>query len=512
MSPAYSTTWPVLPESPVAELYPPDILHRGQFVLGRRFPRHFTAWTRYPVADGLVLAAHPELFVTQVARAGAALTLIGYLLDPDDPEADDKDILTRLLPACSSVTQLLAATSRLGGRWALVAMCGDGVHLFTDPLGLRQVHFAAPVAGADVWALSQPGLAIDALGMEVDPAALEFIDSYAFRAFPEYRWPGFGAPVHGLRHLLPNHVLDLKRGIATRYWPDQALPRLGLDEAVERMTRLLRGLILAAGARYELALSLTAGIDSRLALAASREIRERLCYVTVRQARMADGAADLWVPARLLAKLGLRHEIIRARGSMSADFSWAFKRSAFLAHDHYGPDAEAILAHFERRKVAVTGSGGEVGRCSFRAQLPWSAYRRITAADLARLQHMDHPYAIERFEEWLADAQARANVKLLDLFEWEQGHGNWLAATQLEFDMAWRDIFTPYNCRALLVTLLAVDERLRRAPDYLLFNRAIRQLWPELLSEPINPGRRCSVLARCRSLLRHTWELRPSAA
>ena len=104
------------------------------------------------------------------------------------------------------------------------------------------------------------------------------------------------------------------------------------------------------------------------------------------------------------------------------------------------------------------------------------------------------------------DADRRAYghtiVKLLDLFEWEQGHGNWLAMTQLEFDIAWREIITPYNCREVLTIFLSVDECYRRAPDYTLFHRLIDKLWPEVMQEPINPRPRQSLRQRLKSVVR----------
>lgn len=482
-----------------------SLLWRGQFVLGPSRADQLQGWTSYAAAGGLWLTAHPELPVTTLFQDIRALTLIGFILDPGDPSADDAVILTKLFASCASIGKLAAATAGLGGRWAMVAACDDGLYLFTDALGLRQALHTLPTAASGLWVVSQAGLAIDVLGGTLDEQAVQFMDSDAFRAHAEYRWPGTSTPAHGLRHLLPNHFLDLHTGKVTRYWPDAALATLSVEEAVPYIATLVTGMMLAAARRFELALALTAGIDSRLVLAAARPIADRISYVTVRQAKMADGCDDLRVPARLLAKLGLRHEIVPAAGSASADFSWAFKRSVFLAHDHYAADAEAILAWFDRRKVAVTGSGAEIGRCSFRQSLPFSALRRITAADLAGLQRLNHPYAIRFFEEWLADVGECTYVKLPDLFEWEQGHGNWLAMTQLEFDIAWRDIFTPYNCRALLTAFLGVNERFRRGPDYTFFKLAIRRLWAEVLCEPINPHTRARTFRRPLNLLRRLW-------
>jgi len=82
------------------------------------------------------------------------------------------------------------------------------------------------------------------------------------------------------------------------------------------------------------------------------------------------------------------------------------------------------------------------------------------------------------------------NVNLLDLFEWDLGSGNWLAMTQLEFDIAWKDIITPYNCRAIMTLMLSVEERYRKGPENTLFLETIRNLWPEVLSEPVNPHKK----------------------
>jgi len=52
----------------------------------------------------------------------------------------------------------------------------------------------------------------------------------------------------------------------------------------------------------------------------------------------------------------------------------------------------------------------------------------------------------------------------------------WLAMVQLEFNLAWREINTSFNCRAVLTTMLSVPEEYRKAPDYDLFLKLIRRL------------------------------------
>lgn len=339
--------------------------------------------------------------------------------------------------------------------------------------------------------MSQPGLGADLLCLTIEDMALEYMDLYEFRSNPEYRWPGIATPYKEIKHLLPNHYLDLITGTCHRYWPDKALERITHDEAINEISSLLQNSMKGIALRFDSAVGITAGLDSRLVLAASKEICNKLSFITVRQGRMSDDNHDIVVPARLLPRLSLQHHIIKSSAIMTPDFSRAFKKNVFLAHDIYGSDAEAIYSFFPQRKVVVTGSGAEVGRCSFRKQLSESQRQNITPEDLSRLQKMGkNDFVINNFTNWLNSIEKKYNLNILDLFEWEQGHGNWLAMTQLEFNIAWRDIFTPFNCRNVLTTMLSVDEKYRKDPDYSLFKNLILKLWPETLCEPINPDGR----------------------
>jgi hypothetical protein len=478
-------------------------LYYGQFLLGPLYADLFEGWQRIAIDNRTKLTAHPDLTTAQASDKEKSLTLIGCLLDPDDPATSNVDILKRLLSGFSSIGKLVKSTGRLGGRWIIIATNGEKKVLFNDALGLRQVFYTNPADTGGLWAMSQPGIGAEMLGLPLEQEAAAYMNSHPFRSNPEYRWPGEASPFKGLKHLLPNHWLDLDTGTSHRYWPVEPLAHVEPEVAIERLSVLLPGMIRAAAQRFDLALAITAGLDSRLVLAAARDVKDRLSCVTVRQGGMAPDHADLTIPGRLLHRLGLPHEAICAAENMTPDFSQAFKRSVYLAHDHYGPDAEAILRRFSRTKAVLTGSGVEVGRCSFRKKLPWSDRRAIKPPHLARLQRMDRePFALRHFERWLNDAAPRHNVKLLDLFEWEQGHGNWLAMTQLEFDIAWREIITPYNCREVLTIFLGVDERYRRAPDSALFHRLIDKLWPDVLQEPINPRPRQNLRQRLKGVVR----------
>ena len=458
-----------------------------QFLLGPEFVDNLAGWQNVKVSESLMLMAHPELTVEQVTDGCKSITLIGYILDPGCPKKDNVGIIQSLLAGFSTIKQLISATARLGGRWVVIADDGEQVVLFNDALGLRQVFYTAPDYREGLWVMSQPGILAWLKELSIDDAALSFIDSYEVRNQAEYRWPGTATAFSEIIHLLPNHCLNLSTGKCRRYWPMAPIKARGLDEVVDEAIEMLQGLMDAAGSRFDLVLGMTAGYDSRIVLSASRSVLNKLSAITVRQGGMPDTHQDPVIAARLLGRLGIRHDIVRALPYMSAAFSKTFKENVFLAHDHYGPDAEAILDCYGRQKVVVTGSGAEVAREPFRKRID-SNKRHYTAQDLASLQWMgNNQFAVQSFQQWLDEFDESCGIHLLDLFSWEQSHGNWLAGTQMEFDIAWRDIFTPFNCRELLVCLMSVDEHYRSSPDHKLFKMLIEKMWPELMGEPINP-------------------------
>jgi hypothetical protein len=260
------------------------------------------------------------------------------------------------------------------------------------------------------------------------------------------------------------------------------------DDAEEIIALRLTNILTAMANRYPLSIGMTAGIDSRVVMALARGLGNEVDFVTVRQRKMRDDHPDIAIPAELCKQHGLEHRIIKSAVSMSADFAKLFKDSVFMAADIYGPDAEAILSKLGRKTAVITGSAGEIGRCSFKKFVPPGQYNGpITAAELAKAASNEDPYAIKQFQTWLDDVKNRHNIKLMDLFDWEQSHGNWLPMTQIQFDIAWREIITPYNCRDVLQTLLSVPEKDRIKPAFTLQKRIISRAWPELLDLPINP-------------------------
>src|SRR5258708_2619610 len=110
-------------------------------------------------------------------------------------------------------------------------------------------------------------------------------------------------------------------------------------------------------------------------------------------------------------------------------------------------------------------------------------------------------FVLTAYDRWLAGIDRSGNLDMFDLLFWEQRMGSWQAMAQLEWDIV-QDVFTPFNCRNLLTHFLSVDRKYRIPQNPILYTELMRLLWPEVLSEPINPAKnKTSVKAAVRQFV-----------
>ena len=489
---------------------------RRQFILGERFVETFPRWKRLELRPEIRLTVHPDLPAVRVQREGMSVVLLGYMINPYRPRATDLDIVARLLAhleAGAPPESLIRQTHSFGGRWILIVDDGRNPWLFNDPCGYRQVVYT-DTSRHRVWCASQPGLLAETLDLAPDGDATDFIRAFRRRQ-PEYWWPIDTSPYESVRHLIPNHYLNLETGTSHRFWPADAIPAQPLEDVASEAADLLQRLIESASHRLELALGITAGKDTRLLLAASRSIRDKLFCFTSQHWDLSPGSPDIQVPSRLLPQLGLTHHVIRCALRMQKGFADVYRQNVATAHEAYGSIAEGVYRYFPQDRVSMKGCAipvtGAYYQGRLRREFPEAERAGINAETLARLARIPrHEFALNALSRWLEDAGSRSvrGLDILDQFLWEDREGNWQAMIQLEFDIG-REVFVPYNCRSLLVNLLSVPEAERSEPAIALHTEMILRLWPEVLREPINPPAQPSLRAIARGFQRRpgcmTW-------
>lgn len=462
------------------------LLRFGQMYVGPRIPLNLSDWKTVPIGPSLLLAAHPHLNVIQIERHPCTLTLVGYLIDPEHPDRNDRQILARLLDTSGFPDAPFGLTDRLGGRWLLVLDSPTDTIAFSDPGGLRRFYYARETAGGGVHGASEPGILGEALGFDLDRDSESFRASPGFKRNQEYWWPGDASPFAEVKRLLPSFFVSLRTGRSERYWPTSPLTESDPETTLRLLADRLPAMMRAIARRGDVAVTITAGLDSRMVLAACRDILDELNFVTVQQAGMPSTHADLDIPRRLAGRMGFEHRIVHSADRVRDAVRAGFRDGVLFFHEKWLGDAQGILDAYEQRMISVVGSMGEVGRLFYGDRLP--SGRTVTTDGLIRAAKLgDHPFARYHFQRWLETLERPMDYNLADLFYLEQRAGRWMASSQLEFGHVWRDVFAPFNSREILTSFLTVPEASRCPPHNRLFTDLITRLWPEALSEPINP-------------------------
>jgi hypothetical protein len=487
------------------------LLHRRQFLFASGGVEPLPGCRMVEVGSGCELSVHPDLDVARVEADGVLVVLLGFILDPAQPQRGNREIVEGLLAETRGAADFAMATSEMGGRWVLLRRDAAGWTIVHDATGQRQVCFTrGPRAGGFLCA-SDAGIIASRIGLEMDAAAVDFIRSRGESDFEVYWMPGDRTLYREVAALLPNHFLTLPDGGAHRFWPVREPARRDPDEAHSECLAILRGLIAAAGRRFPLSVPMTAGWDSRLMLALCRDRAADLYAYTFDYPNMPRNSRDVWVPARLLPALGISHQVIPYPETIGADFKRLHRICNVAANDSYCADAQALYAVYPEGHVCVTGDAAEVVKC-YHARAD-GATGKVGARELAAMSGLGgHPFVIAAMSEWLEEA-GDPPVELLDLFCWEQMAGRWQPKVRAEYDMV-QDCLAPLSHRRLLETMLGVDPALRRAPDFTFIARLVMALWPEALSVPVNPPETLGGKRRALNLLKKTGIHRiiPSAA
>ena len=436
---------------------------------------------------GLRIHAHRALNVSMATRPSASIALLGYLIDPLHPDRSNDDIVSILAETCGTEEALFKEIAPLSGRYVLLYRSPSSFIVTGDACHLRQMYFG--FLEDEVVLTSSPKLFLTFFHSDprISAEKEEFLCLPAYAA-QEGAWYGDQSIDDRLGKLLPNHYLDLTRREVRRIPFAPGGGRMSEDQVLECAAALLTGTYAALTRRYRLMQPITAGWDSRILLSAGRDYKDRMQFYVF--ALSSQDVADVWVPRNLSRRLGVDFTVIEP-GTLREEFLSKYRQEHVMPR--VLPKTAQVQYHYDRHYdpdvINVNGNVAEIARCfygyttrrvSLDALLLFSGYGRKVR------------FIEEELEKWYGPAcryAAAAGIPLLDLFYWEQRMGNWGALFPFEQDLAVEEI-SPFNNRSLLDALLQVRPQRRKAPHYLFIQKLARHLWPEALSEKVNPDAR----------------------
>ncbi len=291
--------------------------------------------------------------------------------------------------------------------------------------------------------------------------------------------PGTLTAHQGVVRLLPNHYLDLTTWKAVRFWPrsgefnrDSTAASTAVTVAAE-----VSDFIRVASNEHRAAVALTAGYDSRLMAAACRGVADRVEFYTLAHDR--PGMDDV-VARALSERLGLRHRLypfVEATRDEQEAWDRATGHTIRHANRRLHPSARQIDCD-----LILTGLHGETGRARL-YRTDFATVDRVRPTAEMILKRMSVPVVPEILgdvEAWLAGVDWLPFSAILDLAFLEMCYLPLFRPAQF----AQKPELMPYTDRAVQTAFLSTPPH--EKGEARVFDLAIRELWPEALSLPVN--------------------------
>jgi hypothetical protein len=459
-----------------------DLIYRRMFMITRDVIAAPAGWKFAPIAQHFAYY-HPDLSVTVVESGAKTIALFGDVYDPAAPEKGNDEILRGLVGSAETVRECARLTESFAGCYALFFASEKEAAIYHDARGLREVYYSEGTNR--VICASQPHLLVEYAEPKIEKSTdRELVDFYS-NALWDSRWVGDETCFAGVKHLIPNHLFDIRALSSARYWPSREIAPVDLEDAVSRIAASLKGTLRAIVARHPAMMAVTAGEDSRVLFAASEEVQEKI-YFFVNDRALGRKHPDIAVPASIFQSVGLDFNIHAVSDDVDEAFRRAFFRNTFLASERLLPSIHHLHKQGLGNRHQILGVS-EIGRTFF-GRLPAS----LSAFHLAyKLGYPGSAYVktqCARLVPELVLLSQKFSVNAMSLFYWEQRLGNWGATRNSESLIAVEKI-DPFNSHAVYATYLGVKEAYRnyQQSPCVISRELMRTMRPRLLDWPVNP-------------------------
>jgi hypothetical protein len=462
------------------------LYYRRQFLLTAKPISILPDW-RYSQIGNYHLYAHPDLELTRLADQQQSITIIGHIYDYAAPTKNNLDILNDIAACDRSLGDLFQWLKRYAGRYALFYQDKKNEILIPDALASREIYYSTEEN--QIICGSQPNLIVKfsnpVIGETRDQDLIDFYKNNLknMKWDPARKWLGDETCFENVRHLLPNHYLDLKNRKAFRFWPHATILKLGLDDAVALSCSFLQGNIKAMVHRHPVMMAVTAGTDSRALLGSSKGVQSQIYYF-INNENLGYNHPDISVPLKIFKSMRIPFHLHNVPADVDVEFRTIFLNNTFFASERILPTIYNIYFKQLENKTNILGLG-EIGRTRYGKEP-----KNLNGYRLAyKLGYKNDYYAAKKSEEILIEmlpAYKKYDINIMTGFYWEQTLGNWGATGNSESDIAIEEI-NPYNSHKLYEIFLGVNEKFTRYKKNVLFKKMIEYMWPELLNWPINP-------------------------
>ena len=440
---------------------------RKQFLLTKQTSFDF-AWNKL-IFQEFTLFCHPELELTVSKSDEKELFMLGSMYDWETPEQTNQQLLDTLVRT-SLFENFLAGLSKYSGQYIILYSDKNNIFLLNDACAQHEIYYDTSFTTFG----SQPKLIGEVIEM-IPHNSQDAKDFYSSRAFLSRKlFVGDSTHVGNIKHLLPNHYIDIKNKAVVRYFPSVPTSQLSSKEVAPKACQMLKGYIKAVAKREKIAMAVTGGYDSRVLFLASLD--EDCKYFVSQHKNMDAKHYDITVPQRLTKMHGKEFEVIPDAETFedvsdSIDFPRALPKAGKCFENH-------IYLNGNISELARNYNGFGFGK-------------KVTAEDLSFISgYYNFSFVVGLYRQWLENADLfRTNgYDTLHMYYWEAKNlGVYAAKEKTMMRAIGREVFSPFGSRDLLVLLLSTPQKDRDYCFNKLYNMIMLELSPDALKVPINP-------------------------
>ena len=448
-----------------------DNRFRRQFLLTKQASFR-NDWQKFVIKD-FRLYYHPELEFSRSSTDEKELVMLGAMYDWETPEKTNQQLLDTLVDTCS-FEKFLEKLSKYAGHFVILYCLGEDFFIINDACAQREIYYDDSFTTFG----SQPKLLSNVI--EPKPYSLqEAVEFYSSREFLSKRlFVGETTHIENIKHLLPNHYIDLRKKAIMRYFPSKPVDCLTIKDVAPKAAQMLKGYIKAVAMRKQIAMAVTAGYDSRTLFLASLDVDCK--YFLWQHKNMNENHYDVAIPQRLAEMYGRSFELIPDTDALedisdSVDFQRKIPKAGKYFENH----------------IYLNGNISEIAR-SF-----YGFNKKITAEDLAFINgYKQFCFVVEQYRQWLKNETLfkANNYHVLDMYYWEQRTGIWVAKEKTMMRALGIETFSPFCSRSLLVLLLSTQKKDRDKYINKLYNSILLELSPKALKVPINPSFKLNII------------------
>lgn len=447
-------------------------LFQGQFLFTKlKTDCILPSWNRCEV-EGYTLFTHPLLNHTTAKSEHTELHLLGDIYDWVNPFQNNEQILASLAKN-ESWDNFLVELASYSGRFIIIYLSANAFYIINDACAQLEVYHNNSFSAFG----SQPKIIklVNKHYPYTDKTEVNFFRSKAFLSKGVYY--GNKTHVQNIKHLLPNHHLNIRGKKMVRNYPTEPIIHMPVNEAAGRAVIMLTGYLKAIAHRERIAIALTAGYDSRVLFLASLNLPT--AYFLHRHSRMSNTHYDITISDQLIKMFKKEFAVIPTIPPEQT----VYPNSYALSLDF--PRYWSIPVMIYNEHTYITGNIGKIARNYF------GYHKKPSARYLSLLSGYKNAKAVvSEYQEWLDTNEAlfaSHGYSVLDMFYWEEIMGNWGAKAKTESYALGMKAISPFNSRLLLTILLSTERKFRDAYNNTLYNRIIELLAPEALDIPINP-------------------------